>query len=103
SDELASENSPPWDSELAQQILSTMTTYKQLWARSARLSIARVGVDKCKFSIVAETFSAQRGSKFLRGFPGPFSRGADSSGTRAFSRGTAVVTGPSKSGKSFSS
>ena len=42
--------------------LSTMTTYTQLWARAGALSIPTLGVDKCKFSILAETFSAQKGS-----------------------------------------
>src|SRR5215831_2803981 len=44
--------------------LSTMTTYTQLWARDPALSIATLAVDQCKFLILAETFSAQKGSKF---------------------------------------
>ena len=52
--------------------LSTMTTYKQLWARSPSLSIATICVAKCKFLMVAETFPAQKGSKFSRVFPGPY-------------------------------
>jgi hypothetical protein len=60
-----------------------MTTYKQLWARSAPLSIATLGADKCKFLLLAETFSTQKGSKFA-GLLLPVSTGlaADSSGTR---------------------
>src|SRR5215467_8611526 len=56
----------PSDSEFARQILSTMTTYTLLWARAAALSIPTLAADKCKFFILAETFSAQKGSN-LRG------------------------------------
>ena len=48
----------PWDSEFERPILSTMTTYAQLWARDAALSIATLAADKCKFLILTETFSA---------------------------------------------
>lgn len=57
----------PRVSEFEPQILSTMTTYTQLWARFAALSIATLAVCKCKFLILAETFSLQKGSNFREG------------------------------------
>jgi hypothetical protein len=72
------------------------STYTQLWARDAPLSIATLCVDKCKFFIHAETFSAQKGSNFARVLPGP---GADSSGTHTVGTETAATTPPSKLGR----
>ena len=50
-----------------------MTTYTQLWAWDPALSIPTLAVAKCKFLILAETFSAQTGSNFREGlFPPRF-------------------------------
>src|SRR5215467_2770581 len=79
--------------------LSTMTTYTQLWARDPALSIATLAVDQCKFLILAETFSAQKGSKFHEDPSRPgIHDTADDSGTR-FS----ITPRPSNIGKSVPS
>jgi len=71
-------------------------TYTQLWARDATLSIPTLCVDKCKFLIHAETFSAQKGSNFARVFPSP---DADCSGTHTVGTETAATALPSKLGR----
>lgn len=92
----------PRVSEFERQILSTMTTYTQLWARVAALSIATLGVGKCKFLILAETFSAQKGSKFSEGFSRPETT-LTLPAQVVFLSGTSAAASASKSGKSLSS
>ena len=81
--------------------LSTMTTYTQLWARDAALSIATLSVDKCKFLMLAETFSAQKGSKSRKDLSEPrFVEPLTVATHGYYSRGTAAAPRPSKLGKS---
>jgi len=79
-----------------------MTTYTQLWARVAALSIATVGVCKCKFLILAETFSLQKGSKFPEGLSRPETT-LTLPARIFFLVGTGAAASPAKSGKSLSS